>query len=105
MQRDSGMLIVISHVHLYFVKRTMSESTAISVVASPKFAVAKNFFEGKMFDFRRITLLCLEKRLPKQKMTIFSKNFWGAMAPFATPGYAYDSNASTSLNNPLLVRV
>jgi len=27
------------------------------------------------------------------------------MAPFATPGYAYDSNASTSLNNPLLVRV
>jgi len=27
------------------------------------------------------------------------------MAPFATPGYAYDSNASTSLNIPLLVRV
>ena len=23
------------------------------------------------------------------------------MAPFATPGYAFDSNASTSLNNPL----
>jgi len=36
MQRDSGMLIVVSHVHLYFVKRTMSESIAISGVTSPK---------------------------------------------------------------------
>jgi len=32
----------------------------------------------KMFNFRRITLFCLEKRLSKHKMTIFSKNFWGA---------------------------
>jgi len=38
-----------------------------------------------MFDFRRITQFCLEKRLSKQKMTIFSKNFGGAMAPFAPP--------------------
>jgi len=30
------MLIVVSHAHLYFVKRTMSESMAIRVVASPK---------------------------------------------------------------------
>jgi len=36
MQRDSGMLIVLSHVHLYFVKRTMSESIGISGAASPK---------------------------------------------------------------------
>jgi len=27
---------------------------------------------GKMFDIRRITLFCLEKRLSKHKMTIFS---------------------------------
>ena len=37
-----------------------------------------------MFDFRRITLFCLEKRLSKQKMTLFSKN-WGACPPLATP--------------------
>ena len=42
-----------------------------------------------MFDFRRITLFCLEKRLSKHKMTIFSKN-WGAW-PFCLPlGYAYE---------------
>ena len=29
MQRDSDMLIAVSHVHLYFVKRSMSESTAV----------------------------------------------------------------------------
>jgi len=32
---------------------------------------------GEMFDFRRITLFCLEKRLSKHKMTIFSKNLGG----------------------------
>jgi len=31
-----------------------------------------------MFDFRRITLFCLEKRLSKHKMTMFSKNLGGA---------------------------
>jgi len=36
-----------------------------------------------MFDFRRITLFCLEKRLSKHKMTIFSKN-WGH-GPFVSP--------------------
>jgi len=28
-QRDSDMLIAVSHVHLYFVKRSMSESIAV----------------------------------------------------------------------------
>jgi len=37
-----------------------------------------------MFDFRRITLFCLEKRLSKHKMTIFSKNFEGH-GPFGAP--------------------
>jgi len=40
-----------------------------------------------MFDFRRITLFCLEKRFSKHKMAIFQK-FRGAMAslpPLATP--------------------
>ena len=41
-----------------------------------------------MFDFNRITLFCLEKRLSKQKMTIFSKHFGGHGlfgSPRATP--------------------
>jgi len=37
-----------------------------------------------MFDFRRITLFCLEKRLSKHKMTIFSKNFV-VHGPFGPP--------------------
>jgi len=41
-----------------------------------------------MFDFRGIPLFCLEKRLSKDKMTIFSKNL-GGMAPLPPPGYAY----------------
>ena len=31
----------------------------------------KNWEVGKMFDFRRITLFCLEKRFSKHKMTAF----------------------------------
>jgi len=53
-----------------------------------------------MFDFRRITLFCLAKRLSKHKMTIFSKNLGGALAPLAPPGYAYghgDAVASPKL--------
>jgi len=50
-------------------------------------------FGVKMFDFRRITLFCLEKRLSKHKMTIFSKNLGRAMAPLA-PCYAYESSRS-----------
>jgi len=45
-----------------------------------------------MFDFRRITLFCLEKRLLKHKMTIFSKNV-GVMASFPTPSCAYVSGS------------
>jgi len=44
-----------------------------------------------MFDFRRITLFCLEKRLSKHKVTIFSK-ILGGHGPFGPPGYAYDLN-------------
>jgi len=34
-----------------------------------------------MFDFRRITLFCLEKRLWKHKTTIRSKHVGGGMTP------------------------
>jgi len=37
-----------------------------------------------MFDFRRITLFCLEKRRSKHKMTIFSENY-GGHDPFGSP--------------------
>jgi len=37
-----------------------------------------------MFDFNRITLFYLEKRLSKHKMTIFSKHL-GGKDPFALP--------------------
>jgi len=38
-------------------------------VAQPaqKFGGARKFGEAKKFDFRRITLFCLEKRLSKHK--------------------------------------
>jgi len=54
----------------------------------------KIFLGGNMFDFRRITLVCLEKRLSKHKMTMFSKNF-GGTAPLPPPGYAYGHIAYT----------
>jgi len=37
----------------------------------------RNWGGGKMFDFRRITLFCLEKQLSKHKMSIFSKYLGG----------------------------
>jgi len=37
-----------------------------------------------MVDFRRIALVCLEKRLSKHKMNIFSENF-GGHGPFSPP--------------------
>jgi len=43
----------------------------------------KNLGGTKMFDFRRMTIFCLEKRLSKHKMTIFSKNLGRGMAPLA----------------------
>jgi len=42
-----------------------------------------------MFNFRRITLFCLEKCFSKLKMTMCSENLEGAVAPLASPGYAY----------------
>jgi len=60
-----------------------------SGVASPKICEGPKTFGGaKMCDFRRITLFCLENRLSKHKMTIFSKNL-GGMAPLAPLGYDY----------------
>jgi len=37
-----------------------------------------------MFDFRRITLICMEKRFSKHKKTVFAKHF-GGHGPFAPP--------------------
>jgi len=48
----------------------------------------KNLGGFKMFDFRRITLFRLEKRLLKHKMAIFSKNLGVGHSPFGLPGYA-----------------
>ena len=42
-----------------------------------------------MFNYGRITLFSLEKRLSKHKMTIFSKMF-GLWPLWPPPGYAYD---------------
>jgi len=55
--------------------------------ASPKIWEIQKFRGVKMFDFRQITLFCLEKHFSKHKMTMFSKNL-GAMAhlaPLAMP--------------------
>jgi len=50
---------------------------------------AKKFGGGQIFDFRCKTLFCLEKRLSKHKMTIFSKHFGGPWPLWPTPDYAY----------------
>jgi len=79
-----------------------------SGIASPKiWGEPKNLVVAKMFDFTRITLFCLEKRLSKHKMTIFSKNLGGGMAPLPPPGYAYEKNqtllsSSTSVSFALV---
>ena len=39
----------------------------------------------KMFNFRQITLFCLEKHFSKHKMTIFSTNLGGGMASLTLP--------------------
>jgi len=49
---------------------------------------SKNFGGGKMFDFRRITVFCMEKRLSKHEKTIFSKYLggpWPLWPPLAMP--------------------
>jgi len=42
---------------------------------------------AKMFDYRRTTLFCSEKRLSKHKMTVFSEKLGGMapLLPLATP--------------------
>jgi len=47
-------------------KTTKTAKIANSGAASPKILGG-----GKMFDFRRIALFCLEKRLSRHKMTIY----------------------------------
>jgi len=61
---------VYSRMHLCL---AVTQACPCSGVASPK------IWGVKMFDFRPIILFCLEKRLSKHKMTVFSKNL----------GYAY----------------
>jgi len=52
---------------------------------------AKNFWGGKVYDFRRITLLFGKTPLKAQNDYIFQK-FAGDHGPFASPrGYAYGS--------------
>jgi len=86
MQKFSSIGYMKAITQNYFVCRQVYPSNIWSMttsgVASPKIG------GGKVFDFRRITGFCLEKRLSKHKMTIFSENFGGATAPLAPPGYA-----------------
>jgi len=49
----------------------------------------KNLGGAKMFDFRRMTLFCLEKRYQSTKWLYFLKICWGH-GPSASSGYAYD---------------
>jgi len=51
--------------------------------SQPKNLGSKKFWGDKMFYFRRITLFCLEKRLSKHKMTMFSK-IWGGHGAFGS---------------------
>jgi len=54
-------------------QQSIVTTPSASGVASPKiWGGAKNLRGAKMFDFRRITLFCLEKRFSKHKMAIFS---------------------------------
>ena len=44
---------------------------------------------GEILDLEGIAVFCLEKRLSKHKMTIFSKNLGVGACPFGPHGYAY----------------
>ena len=59
----------------------------------------------KMFNFRRTTLFCLEKRFSKHKITIFSTNLGGGMAPLALPWLRlfFDPPLGNFLRTPLAV--
>jgi len=56
-----------------------------------------------MFDFRRITLFCLEKRLSKHKMTVFSKKLREAMAPLAPLATPMGDSSFNDLENMLFL--
>jgi len=59
-----------------------------SGAASTKIWRGQKFVGSKMFDFSRITLFCLKKRLSKRKITIFFKTLGGHVLfgpPLATP--------------------
>ena len=63
-----------------------------SGIASPKIWVGLKIFWGaKTSDFRRVTLVCLEKRFSKHTMTVFSKNVGGhgLFSPPATSTTSY----------------
>jgi len=53
----------------------------------------KNLGGPKCMILGEIILFCLDKRLSKHKMTIFSKSL-GGNDPFAPPGYAYGAKLS-----------
>ena len=84
----------VSHLNLMFMLRdTKSAATPLSENVSTNTCFVqwrsqpKNIMGdrtsggGKLFDFRRITLFCLEKRLSKHKVNIFPKILRG-MASF-----------------------
>ena len=57
---------------------TCKENIYLQCRSQPKnLGRAKKCGGAKMFDFRRITLFCLEKRPSKPKMTMFSKYLGG----------------------------
>ena len=56
---------------------------ALQVYVHAQWRSQPKIWGGKIFDFKWLTLFCLEKRLWKHKMTIFSKNLAGAIAPLA----------------------
>jgi len=55
--------------------------------SQPKNLEGTKFFLAKMFDFRRITLFCLERRLSKTKWPYFLKSLgaWPLWPTLATP--------------------
>jgi len=70
----SPNLISFLNCFLYFFTKSQLCRFWYSGVANPKIG------GGKMFDFRQITLFCLEKCLSKHKISVFSENL-GGMAP------------------------
>jgi len=69
--------------------------------SQPKKLVGGNL-GAKMFDIRRITLICLEKRFLKHKMTICSKHLggqWPLWPPLATPMTRHCTKSAVTLQD------